>query len=72
MPRRSRFPPTSNRAPSAEPLEQTAVGGLRRAGDSVAAAVGAAGAMARQALPRRRRNAEAETALDGHDAATGD
>lgn len=58
--------------PGAEPLEQTAVGGLRRAGDSVAAAVGAAGAMARQALPRRRRSAEAETGLGDHDAATGD
>lgn len=58
--------------PGAEPLEQTAVGGLRRAGDSVAAAVGAAGAMARQALPRRRRSAEAEIGLGDHDAATGD
>lgn len=52
----------------AEPLERTAVGGLRRAGDSVAAAVGTAGSRMRQALPRRRKNPDAGTEPGGRDA----
>lgn len=54
--------------PGAEPLPQTAIGGLRRAGDSVAAAVGAAGSRVRQTLPRRRGHADAEAELSGRDA----
>ena len=54
--------------PGAERLESAAVGGVRRAGDSVAAAVGAAGrvtgSLARKALPRRRKSAEADAELE--------
>ncbi|WP_298872070.1 hypothetical protein [uncultured Microbacterium sp.] len=54
--------------PGAERLEKTTVGGVRRAGDSVAAAVGAAGrrtaSVARKALPRRRKDTDADPEAD--------
>lgn len=60
--------------PGAERLERSAVSGVRRAGDSLAAAVGAAGrrtgSVARKALPRRR-TGDAAQGEAGADAADG-